>query len=278
MTIDGYSQAIIPVPFRYPDDLSSQDDNVALDPSVTGGTYKLTIAYTDRSGTQQSFTFMGIPYDATGAYVQNLLQDRLGVGNVTVTGSSQAIGPDFYFINFDGDLTGLPIDVQADSRSLSGTNPVATVTVITQGGNPIIPPALISSLPNSIAAIAGNNSQVRVVINGSAIPQSSSDTGFVLNASDSILRGLVITGFGVGVSVPSPADVGDLIQGNFIGDYLTYPVDPLSGYLSPLRTRSPLSSKETRKRGSCLTRRTPPSAGPTPRTAMSSAAMAPKAS
>ena len=55
----------------------------------------------------------------------------------------------------------------------------------------------------------------------------------MINASESIIRGLAIEGFGVGVSVPNPTDVGDLIQGNSIGEYLVYPVDPLTGVPLP---------------------------------------------
>ena len=51
----------------------------------------------------------------------------------------------------------------------------------------------------------------------------------MLGASDVILRGLVIDAFGVGVSVPSPGDVGDLIQGDDIGVYPLFPVDPDTG-------------------------------------------------
>ena len=66
----------------------------------------------------------------------------------------------------------------------------------------------------------------RVIINGS---QTGGGTGFVINASHCQLDGLIIDGFGIGVSVPIPGDVGNLIQGNFIGNYLLYPVDPSSG-------------------------------------------------
>ncbi len=65
------------------------------------------------------------------------------------------------------------------------------------------------------------------------MPSWPPDIGFVINASNSILRGLAIEGFGVGVSVPNPTDVGDLIQGNFIGVYLAYPVDPMTGVALP---------------------------------------------
>jgi hypothetical protein len=230
VTIDGYTEGKVPIPFRYPVDLSSQDDLVSVDISVTGGTYQLSIApYRDRSGTLRGGTTVNIPYNASGAFVQEQLQSLIGIGNVTVTGQGQPIGPDFYTVNFTGESMGLPIDMAANSQLLEGANPVATIDVLTQGGNPVLSPALISSAPSSSAATAGNNSQVRVVIDGSAVSQSNSDKGLVLGASDCIVRGLAITGFGVGVMVPSPSDVGDSIQGNFIGDYLTYPVDPLSG-------------------------------------------------
>ena len=84
----------------------------------------------------------------------------------------------------------------------------------------------------------GNNAEERVIIDGSQIPAASAATGFVLDASHSLLRGLIISGFSVGVSV-SALDtsnnpvVGDLIQGNSIGDYFLYPVDPETGSALP---------------------------------------------
>lgn len=51
----------------------------------------------------------------------------------------------------------------------------------------------------------------------------------MIDASNSILRGLNIEGFDVGVSVPNPSNIGNLIQGNFIGKYLVFLVDPQTG-------------------------------------------------
>ena len=65
-----------------------------------------------------------------------------------------------------------------------------------------------------------------MIINGS---QTGGGTGFEIEASHCSLDGLIIDGFGIGVSVPNPSDVGNLIQGNFIGNYLLYPVDPSTG-------------------------------------------------
>ena len=42
-------------------------------------------------------------------------------------------------------------------------------------------------------------------------------------------RGLALGGFGIGIAIPAPTDVGDSIQGNFIGPYLAYPVDQGTG-------------------------------------------------
>ena len=77
-----------------------------------------------------------------------------------------------------------------------------------------------------MAAINGNTAQVRVIIDGS---HTGGSTGLVLSASHSIIRGLALGGFGVGIEIPDPTDVGDAIQGNFIGPYLAYPVDQNSG-------------------------------------------------
>ena len=100
-------------------------------------------------------------------------------------------------------------------------------------GVALSPPLLISSVPNATAAIDGNNAQIRVIIDRAAVPTGSSDVGFVINASNSSLSGLAIEGFGIGVEVPNPSDVGDIIRGNAIGLYLAYPVDPTTGVALP---------------------------------------------
>ena len=82
-------------------------------------------------------------------------------------------------------------------------------------------PTQILSVPNSSAALDGNNAQQRVIVDGS---NTGGATGFVINASHSTIRGLIIDGFGVGVSIPGPNDVGDLVQGNFIGQYFALAV------------------------------------------------------
>ena len=137
----------------------------------------------------------------------------------------------------------------------------SSIQTVTVGGIPIGNPTLITSVPNAIAAIDGNNAQVRVILDGN---QTGGSTGLVLARSQSIIRGLAIEGFGVGISVPDPTDVGDLIQGNSIGEYLVYPVDPQTG------DRSAVAEYGRRWPGSAIPRKGSCSARPTRRWVVSS--------
>src|SRR5204863_968867 len=116
-------------------------------------------------------------------------------------------------------------------NNLVGPNPVATLVSVTAGGVATGNVVSIFSSPNASAATSGNNAHVRVIVDGSQIP--GAPTGFVLDTSNAILRGLSIDGFDVGVSVPQANDVGNLIQGNYVGRYLLYLVDPLTGVPLP---------------------------------------------
>ena len=229
--IDGYSQANVGVPFRYPADFSSQSDLLTVDPSVTAGTYQLTVAtYTDQSGATRGGTTAPIPYNATGAFVQTQLENLVGDGNVSVVGPTQASGPGSYTITFQGESTGVSVDIQVSSSNLIGTNPVVTLDAETEGGEANVNPTEITTTPNSTTALDGNNARVGVILEGSML---SGATGLVVDASNSAIRGLAIDGFSVGVSIPVPTAFGDLIQGNFVGEYVVFPVDPITGQPLP---------------------------------------------
>ncbi|WP_435005624.1 Calx-beta domain-containing protein [Tundrisphaera lichenicola] len=90
----------------------------------------------------------------------------------------------------------------------------------------LLDPVLISSTPNDAVAVKGNNAVNRVIIDGS---QTGGSTGFEIEASHTIIRGLIIDGFGIGIAVPSPDNVGVLIQGNYIGDYFQFNVNSNDG-------------------------------------------------
>ena len=107
---------------------------------------------------------------------------------------------------------------------IGGTAPLPTILV-----NPLALPTEITSTPNTLAAIDGNNAVIRVIVDGSALGPIPS-TGIELDVSNSIVRGLIIDGFSTGVSIPNPGEVGDLIQGNDIGVYPLFLVDPVTGF------------------------------------------------
>ena len=147
--------------------------------------------------------------------------------------------------NLDVPVAGFDPNTQTWTITPDGTLPTITTPVDIDGfteanvGMPYAypneiasssPPTEITTVPNSTAAINGNNARVRVIIDGSA---SGGGTGFILDASYSMLRGLIIANFAVGVSIPNPTDVGNSIQGDFVGDYFLHPVNPNSGLPLP---------------------------------------------
>ena len=216
VTIDGYSEGITGVPFRYPSQVISAMQGIVI--SATGGTFTLRTSAPLPGGQTPP-----IPFTAEAQTVQTYLEAIVGSGNVSVTGQPSTGTP--FFITFQGSYAGQPIpNLIADGSNLTGFAPSISVLTVTPGG--VTNPTYIHSMPNSTAALQGNNAEPRVIINGS---QTGGGTGFVINASHCVLDGLIIDGFGIGVSVPYPMNVGDLIQGNFIGDYLLYPVDPSTG-------------------------------------------------
>src|SRR5271157_966570 len=317
VTIDGYSQGEFPIPFVYP--LGGAAQTLVINGNPTGGYFTLTTSTPLPVATTAQIQYdPTAPQIATAAQIGAALQHIVGVGNVTVIGGAV---PNTFAITFEGIFAGdsIPLLI-ATSNLTGGTNPSVTFA-----GTPVE----ITSTPNTVTAIDGNNAEARVIIDGSQtnsqelavqgsptvgtftltsailghagttkpikynadaaavqtalelivgagnatitggpapgnpmtiyftgqlagqiIPLLTADssglsggvnpsvtigaltrtsTGFVLDAAHSSLRGLIIDGFGVGVSVHNPSDVGDSIQGNFIGKYLEYPVDPDTG-------------------------------------------------
>ncbi|MGA7499297.1 MAG: Calx-beta domain-containing protein [Isosphaeraceae bacterium] len=214
VTIDGYSQGEFPIPFVYPQG-GGAIQTLEITGNPTGGSFTLTTSTPLPVGTTAP-----IPYNATSNQVGAALQDIVGAGNVIVSGGVVA---NTILITFGGIFTGESISrLIVTSNLTGGTNPSVVI---------LSTPVEITSTPNTVTAIDGNNAEARVIIDGSQINTTAfpDPAGFMLEALHSTLSGLVIDGFGVGVSVPNPSYVGDLIQGNFIGKYLEYPVDPNTG-------------------------------------------------
>ena len=222
VTIDGYTEANTPVDYRYPDQITSAVQDLTIGGGPTGGSFTLQTLAPLPAGITPP-----IAYSATPADVQQALATILGSGNVSVTVAT----PGVLAIAFQGADADLAIPNLIAANDLTGgTGPSIVIQTVTVGGIPIGDPTLISSVSNSTAATTGNNAQVRIVIDGN---QTGGSTGFVIAASQSIIRGLAVEGFGVGISIPNPSDVGDLIQGNSIGEYLVYPVNSQTGVALP---------------------------------------------
>ncbi len=180
VSIDGYTEANdgVGMPYRYPNAVSSAMQSIALTGSPTGGTFTLTTAAPFAVET------VTLPYSATAATVQAALGPYVGgINNITVTGGPL---PDtaltITFQNGDG---GQAIsDLVGNGNGLTGgTNSGVLVQTSVAGGTTIGDPTYIQTIPNTTAALQGNNAEERVIIDGSQIPAASAATGFVLDAS-----------------------------------------------------------------------------------------------
>ncbi len=227
VSIDGYNEAPVGVPYRY-SSISSAEQSISITGSPTGGSFTLTTASPLPVGTTGQ-----IAWNAGAGVVQSALGAIVGLANVTVSGGpAPSTALTITFQNTYAEQTIPPL--VATSNLTGGTSPVISVSVLDPGGT-VVPNTnltYIQAIPNSVDALDGNDAEQRVIIDGSQIPAALAATGFVLDASDSLLRGLIISGFNVGVSVGNSA-VGDLIQGNSIGDYFLYPVDTETGSALP---------------------------------------------
>ncbi len=147
VTIDGYSQAEFPIPYVYP--LGGAIETLAINGNPTGGTFTLM------TSTPLPPATTTLPYNATANQIGGALQDIVGVGNVTVAPGAV---PNTFIITFEGLYAGdaIPLLV-ATSNLTGGTNPSATIT-----GTPVE----ITSSPNAVTAIDGNNAHARVIIDG----------------------------------------------------------------------------------------------------------------
>ena len=124
--------------------------------------------------------------------MQQALDTILGANSVSVVQAT----PGTLAIAFQGADADEAIPNLIAANDLSGgLAPSILIQTVTVGGIPIGNPTLIASVPNTAAAINGNNAQIRVILDGS---QTGGSTGLVLDASQSVIRGLAIEGFGIG--------------------------------------------------------------------------------
>ncbi len=235
VTIDGFSQAHDAIAYRYPAEYTSDVQSLVVNPLAITGSFTLTLPdYYNRAGMLETGGMVSVNYDESPGQLQGALVGIVGtssegVPNVVVAGTS-ANSAGGLTITFQGDLTGLPMP------DMTVTDSNVSVGVVTDGGIPQGDPTEINSSPNSDEATAGNNAVDRLIIDGS---KTGGAIGFQIAAPDTTLRGLIVDRFGTGVEVMPTGAVGTpyqdvqvqgvQIQGNFIGAYLLYPVDSITG-------------------------------------------------
>ena len=146
VSIDGYTQAHFPVPYLYPDSISSAVQTLSLLGSPTGGTFTLTTSSPLPVGTTAA-----LPLPAVDAgTVQDALAAIVGAGNVLVTGGPLPSGS--LNIAFQGADAQQPIPVLTATNSLTGgTSPSIGISPRPPRGGVAGPPSLIASVPNTAA-------------------------------------------------------------------------------------------------------------------------------
>src|SRR5262249_56396265 len=103
----------------------------------------------------------------------------------------------------------------ADGTNLQGlaggAPPLVTITSVF---------ASITSDPNTLQV--GFNAAVRVIVEGNN-PTAPNFPGLTIASDHNRIRGLAIDGFSTGISIQGPNAIGNLIQGNYLGEYLAFP-------------------------------------------------------
>jgi uncharacterized repeat protein (TIGR01451 family) len=212
VNLDGYSQKSL---------TGSQGvdavETLTLGGTVTGGTFTLTF---------DAETTAPLPFNATADQVSAALQalPRIGAGNVAVAAdsSNHPINQGVLTVTFVGGLQHTAVEpITGDPGGLTGVNPTVDATLVTQGVN-----QNILSTQNKLPI--GFNAAVRVILEGGNGGVPANFTGITIQSDHNIVRGLSIDGFQTGVSVQGPSAIGNLIQGNYVGNYILFPKPELN--------------------------------------------------
>jgi Calx-beta domain len=214
VTIDGYSQNVITnVP------AANAEQSISLSGLPTGGTFTLTF---------EGETTAPIPYKATATQVGAALMALPNIGQGNIVATLGPLNTTFVLVTFTNALAGTAVgQITGNASGLIPTPPLTSevvTAVLSQGstGN-------ITSNVNTLTV--GSNAHVRVIVEGGSGGTQASFPGLTIQSDHNTVRGLSIDGFSTGISISGSAAVGNLIQGNFIGQYVSY-VNPLITALS----------------------------------------------
>jgi hypothetical protein len=212
VNIDGYSQNVITG--QTP---GNEIQTVSLTGLPTGGTFTLTF---------EGQTTAPIPYNATADQVRVALENLSTIGQGNIAASLGPVDTGLVSLTFQRALgeTDVP-QITGDGSGLI-TPPGLTGGVFTStvangvAGN-------ITSDPNQLSV--GFDAKVRVILEG-GVPGSTPGTtvpsnfpGLTIQSNHNIIRGLSIDGFSSGITIQGPDAIGNLIQGNYLGQYVLFP-------------------------------------------------------
>jgi hypothetical protein len=209
VTIDGYSQNIYTTTTA-----SNAVQTIAIGGQASGGTFTLSL--------DQNTTY-AIPFNATAAQVVTALDniDSNFLGNITATGGPVNQLP--VTLTFDNNLTNLPVDpisgdgaglVPADP-SIAADTPVVNTSVVSQGFS-----GQITSGVNTLSP--GFNASVRIILEGEVNNSQASFPAFTITSAQNVVRGLAIDGFNIGVDITGANATGNLIEGDYIGQFVSF--------------------------------------------------------
>ena len=119
VSIDGYTQASVGVPYRYPDQVSSAVQSLLVSGEPTGGSFTLTTSAPLPVGITPP-----IPYNATAAEVQSALESIIRASNISVTGGP--VHTAGVIITFQGDYAAEGIPNLIATSSLLGARAPAS--------------------------------------------------------------------------------------------------------------------------------------------------------
>src|SRR5271166_1507151 len=152
VTIDGYTEANLGEPYRYPSQTGLEIQSLTMLNGVpTGGTFTLTAQDFLSNNTAT------VPWNATAAQVQAALEpiygkDASGGDNVTVTGGPLPTSP--MYITFGGPYAGqLLLGLKATNTGLDGPNTVTPSIGPVSAGGTASDPTYIQSIPNTTSAL-----------------------------------------------------------------------------------------------------------------------------
>ncbi len=204
--IDGYSQRVLTA-----QPAADEIQTVSLSGLPTGGTFTLSF---------DGQTTAPIPYNATADQVAAALEALPDIGQGNLADTLGPVNTGLVSLTFQGALGATNVDqITGDGSGLitpMGLTGGVITSTVGQGAS-----GSITSDPNTLAV--GFAGKVRVILEGGVAGAQANFPGLTIQSDHNIVRGLSIDGFSSGIDINGPNAIGNLIQGNYLGQYVDFP-------------------------------------------------------